>query len=171
MSQFFAPQIHRSFGGREGFTGGERGILAAKGQVVGGHFVVFRSTIHESLHFVLVFFTMRPVRLREVEIQHECIKSVTPKREVCEEFVEHYDLWVKRTAWSGPRPSWFKNGDVNGSLNLFPGSRMMFFDLLWEPRYEDYKIEYWSKNRFNYFGNGFMLDDYVGGSLMVSRHQ
>jgi hypothetical protein len=96
-------------------------------------------------------------------MQKELIKSVSPKREVCEDFVEHCDLYLKRTAWSGPCPSWFKNGDANGRLNIFPGSRLIFFDLLWEPRFEDYNIKYRS-NRFNYFGNGFSSLEFEAGA-------
>ena len=97
------------------------------------------------------------------KMQKERIKSVAPKREVCEAFAEHADLFAKRTAWNGPCSSWFKNGDVNGRLTVFPGSRLTYFDLLWEPRYEDYNIEYMSGNEFNYLGNGFHIVEFNGG--------
>lgn len=97
------------------------------------------------------------------KMQLELIKSVTPKREVCKAFAQHADLFVKRTAWVGPCSSWFKNGDPNGRLSVFPGSRLVYWALLTEPRYEDYHIEYLSGNEFQWLGNGFHLKEFNGG--------
>jgi hypothetical protein len=99
------------------------------------------------------------------KMQKENIKSVTPRREICEAFAEHSDLYVKRTAWSGPCSSWFKNGDKNGRLTMFPGSRLVYFDLLSTPRFEDYKISYWSDNPFQFLGNGFAVVEFNGGDI------
>lgn len=98
-------------------------------------------------------------------MQKEDIKSMTPRRDVCEAFAEHADLYVKRTAWSDPCSSWFKNGDPNGRLTMFPGSRLTYFDLLEDPRYEDYKIGYWSSNQFNFLGNGFSTIEFDGSDI------
>ena len=87
--------------------------------------------------------------------------AMTPRREVCERFAEHSDLYAKRTAWSGPCPSWFKNGKKDGRLTMFPGSRLVYFKLLSEPRFEDYKIDYWSPNPFRFLGNGFDLIEHT----------
>lgn len=76
------------------------------------------------------------------KIQIELIKSMTPKREACEAFARHADLFIKRTAWNGPCSSWFKNGDINGRLSVFPGSRLVYWELLSTPRFEDYNYEY-----------------------------
>lgn len=97
------------------------------------------------------------------KMQKELIKSVTPKREVCEAFARHADLFVQRTAWVGPCSSWFKNGDPNGRLSVFPGSRLVYWELLSEPRFEDYHIEYHSGNEFQWLGNGFHLKEFNGG--------
>lgn len=95
-------------------------------------------------------------------MQKELIKSVTPKREVCEAFAKHADLFVQRTAWVGPCSSWFKNGDVNGKLSVFPGSRLVYWELLSEPRFEDYHIKYLGGNEFQWLGNGFHLKEFNG---------
>jgi hypothetical protein len=72
------------------------------------------------------------------KMQVENIESLQPKLEPALAFREHHNLYVRRMAWAGPCSSWFKKGDPNGSLTMYPGSRVHFFELLKEPRYEDY---------------------------------
>jgi len=51
--------------------------------------------------------------------------------------------------------SWFKNGKTHGPVTaIWPGSRLHYFEVLKEPRYEDFDIEY-SGNRFSFLGNGY----------------
>jgi hypothetical protein len=99
------------------------------------------------------------------KMQVENIKSLAPKREVCEDFREHADLFFQRTAWVGPCTSWFKNGKKDGPLTIFPGSRLLYLELYKAPRYEDYNIDYQSRNRFEFLGNGFMVTEYDGSDL------
>jgi hypothetical protein len=99
------------------------------------------------------------------KIQTENIKSLTPKLSVCQKFAEHADLFSKRTAWAGHCRSWFKQGKFDGPLSIFPGSRLIYFDVLSTPRYEDYDIEYKSGNPFGFFGNGFHKMEYDGSDL------
>lgn len=99
------------------------------------------------------------------KVQVENIKCLTPRLDVSEAFAEHADLFLKRTAWSGKCVSWFKQGRLDGPLCVFPGSRLVYFDLLSSPRYEDYKIEYQSSNPFGFLGNGFHLKEYDGSDL------
>jgi hypothetical protein len=68
------------------------------------------------------------------KIQVENIKTLTPRREICDKFAQHADLFLKRTAWSSPCRSWFKQGRIDGPLAMFPGSRLTFFDLMQNPR-------------------------------------
>jgi hypothetical protein len=98
-------------------------------------------------------------------MQVENIKSLTPRLEVSEAFAEHADLFLKRTAWSGNCVSWFKQGRQDGPLCIFPGSRLVYLDLLSLPRYEDYKIKYQSDNPFGFLGNGFHRMEYDGSDL------
>ncbi|TAQ87444.1 hypothetical protein B7494_g4224 [Chlorociboria aeruginascens] len=99
------------------------------------------------------------------KIQVENIKSLSPRREVCEAFVEHADLFLQRTAWTSGCSSWFKQGKIDGPLAIWPGSRIMYFELLKEPRYEDYNIAYQSQNHFGFLGNGFSTKEYDGSDL------
>ncbi|KAG0652128.1 sterigmatocystin biosynthesis monooxygenase stcW [Hyphodiscus hymeniophilus] len=99
------------------------------------------------------------------KLQVENIKSLTPRLDVSEAFAEHADLFLKRTAWSGKCVSWFKQGRLDGTLCMFPGSRLVYFDLLSSPRYEDYRIEYQGGNPFGFLGNGFHLMEHDGSDL------
>jgi hypothetical protein len=52
--------------------------------------------------------------------------------------------------------SWFKNGKIHGPVTaIYPGSRLHFFEVLKNVRWEDYDIDYRSGNRFQFMGNGF----------------
>lgn len=95
-------------------------------------------------------------------MQVENIKSLTPRLGPSLAFKEHHDLYVRRTAWSGPCSSWFKKGDPNGALTMYPGSRVHFFELLGSPRYEDYEIRYLSGNQWEFLGNGFSVREFDG---------
>ncbi|KAF7527649.1 hypothetical protein PCG10_002613 [Penicillium crustosum] len=108
---------------------------------------------------------VRNITVVASKMQKQNIKSLTPRRDVCEKFAEHADLYVQRTAWSGPCSSWFKNGQKDGRLTMWPGSRLVYFEVMNEPRFEDYEIEYWSGNPFGFLGNGFATIEFNGGDL------
>ncbi|KAI1628632.1 hypothetical protein EDD37DRAFT_684368 [Exophiala viscosa] len=99
------------------------------------------------------------------KMQQENIRSLAPRREVCEAFAEHADLFLQRTAWSGDCPSWFKQGTRDGKLTIWPGSRLTYFELLRSPRYEDYSIVYDQDNPFSFLGNGFSTREFDGSDL------
>jgi hypothetical protein len=99
------------------------------------------------------------------KMQKANIKSLQPRLEVCEQFKEHADLFLKRTAWSGHCRSWFKQGRLDGTPTVFPGSRLVYMELLEEPRYEDYEIAYWQSNAFAFLGNGFSAKEFDGSDL------
>lgn len=100
------------------------------------------------------------------KMQTDNIKSVAPKASVCAEFAQHAQLYLKRTAWSGSCSSWFKQGRVDGPLTMFPGSRVLYFDILAKPRLEDYDIAYFnSLNRFEFLGNGFSTREFDGRDI------
>ena len=48
---------------------------------------------------------------------------------------------------------------------MYPGSRLHFFDMIKEPRFEDYNWEYETQNRFQYMGNGFVTREFDGSDL------
>lgn len=95
-------------------------------------------------------------------MQVEDIKAMEPKAAPTLAFKEHHDLFVKRTAWSGSCSSWFRDGKSEGNLTMYPGSRVHFFELLRNPRYEDYEIRYLSNNQWAFLGNGFAAREFDG---------
>jgi hypothetical protein len=89
------------------------------------------------------------------KVQTQNIKSLEPKEDLVDEYIEHVNRFMPRTAWTGNCRSWFKNGKSSGSVTvLHPGSRIHFFHTLDEFKGEDFNISYWTSNRFQYLGNG-----------------
>ncbi|TPX08646.1 uncharacterized protein E0L32_009835 [Thyridium curvatum] len=97
--------------------------------------------------------------------QVEDIKSLRVNREVAEAFTRHADLYLQRTAWSGPCSSWFKNGQTHRKPLCWPGSRVHYLTILQKPRFEDFDMEYHSGNRFNFLGDGFDTREFDGRDL------
>ena len=98
--------------------------------------------------------------------QTENIKSITPSPKAIEEFTAHADVFLERTAWSSRCRSWFKNGRIDGPVTaLHPGSRLHWFHMMANPRYEDWEWTYLSPNRFAYLGNGFTTQEGEGKDL------
>jgi hypothetical protein len=101
------------------------------------------------------------------KVQTENIKSLTPLASASQDFRQHADLFLKRTAWTSSCRSWFKQGRNGGSEEggqavVYPGSRLHFLHLLERPRYEDYEFERWDGNRFAFLGNGFDMREFDG---------
>jgi hypothetical protein len=94
--------------------------------------------------------------------QVENIKSVTPKPQLAADFRQHADLFLKRTSWTGPCSSWFKQGKKVGQTAVWPGSRLHFLEIMKAPRFEDFEIEYWDNNRFAFLGDGFEMREIDG---------
>ena len=80
-------------------------------------------------------------------------------------FRQHADLFLQRTAWTSPCRSWFKQGRTDGQAAIWPGSRLHFLKIMEQPRYEDYEIEYWGDNMFEFFGNGFEVREFDGRDI------
>ncbi|KAJ4204164.1 hypothetical protein NW759_015001 [Fusarium solani] len=99
------------------------------------------------------------------KVQTEDIRKIQVKRQAAVDFTHHADVFLKRTAWSGPCSSTFKNGIVGRKPLLWPGSRVHYLTMLRAPRYEDYEIEYLSDNRFNFMGDGFDVREFDGRDL------
>jgi hypothetical protein len=90
------------------------------------------------------------------KIQKERIKSLTPKISMVAALKEHADLFLQRTAWSDGCRSWFKQGRADGPLTMWPGSRIMYIEMMENARFEDYDIKYINPlNPLEFLGNGF----------------
>ncbi|KAF2232138.1 FAD/NAD(P)-binding domain-containing protein [Viridothelium virens] len=99
------------------------------------------------------------------KVQVENIKSLTPRLKVAQQFRQHADLFLKRTAWTSPCRSWFKQGKTDGQAAIYPGSRLHFMEIMKQPRYEDFDIEYWDENQFAFMGNGFEVREFDGRDI------
>ncbi|BEJ11649.1 hypothetical protein CspHIS471_0201090 [Cutaneotrichosporon sp. HIS471] len=100
-----------------------------------------------------------------VKMQVEPIRAISPSKIAVEEFNQHRNSQLATTAWSDSCSSWFKNGTIDGPVvAVHPGSRLHFFEMIAEPRYEDMDIEY-SNNRFAYLGNGNTRREVEGRDL------
>ena len=100
-------------------------------------------------------------------MQRTSIKSINPKAAAVQDAYIHTHELLKRTAWSSACNSWFKNGKKHGPvIAIWPGSRLHYFEVLKDVRYEDFDIEYWG-NRFAHWGNGYSRAETVEGSNVV----
>jgi hypothetical protein len=97
--------------------------------------------------------------------QIENIKSFAPKSNIAADFRQHADQFLKRTAWTGPCSSWFKQGKKEGQAAIWPGSRVHFLEIMKSPRWEDFDMEYWDNNRFAFLGDGFEIREVDGRDI------
>lgn len=96
------------------------------------------------------------------KMQTQNYKAVEPREETITDFIEHSDTFMKCTVWSEKCRSWLKAGTVDGPPLSHPGSRLHWFAMLQEPRWEDWKWTLIGKNSFSYLGNGFCSADETG---------
>lgn len=60
----------------------------------------------------------------------------------------------------------FKNGKVDGPvIGPSVGSTWHFNEALENPRYEDYTLTYWTRNRFSYLGMGRTIRETQGADM------
>ncbi|KAI1426166.1 hypothetical protein F5Y12DRAFT_743197 [Xylaria sp. FL1777] len=102
---------------------------------------------------------VRNIAMTIEKFQTQNIKSVAPKEAAVADFREHRNLYMKKTIWDMPCNAWFKLGPKGETVLMWPGSRLHCFDILLQPRWEDYEWEYLLGNRFSYWGNGFTKAD------------
>ncbi|KAH7010394.1 cyclohexanone monooxygenase [Ilyonectria destructans] len=97
------------------------------------------------------------------KMQSQNIKAVVPQESAVADFSTHTNEFMKRTAWATPCRSWFKRGTIDGPVvALHPGSRIHWFHLMQNVRFEDWEYTYYSENRFQYLGNGFSTKEDPG---------
>lgn len=93
----------------------------------------------------------------------EGIKSMTPNAAAVDEFVKYGEEVHKTLVWTDSCQSWYKKNRVDGRVTAaFGGSALLYKKLISELRMEDFDVEYRSRNRFAFMGNGFTsyeLDD------------
>jgi hypothetical protein len=119
-----------------------------------GHGSVFTITEHVAKYIVNI------IR----KCQTESIKSIAPTEAALDDFYEHLEIFMPRTAWAGTCRSWFKDGKEKGPVTaVHPGSRIHWFHMLEQFRGEDFEYGYEKRNRFTYLGNGFSTKELGDG--------
>ncbi|TVY18044.1 putative sterigmatocystin biosynthesis monooxygenase [Lachnellula arida] len=97
------------------------------------------------------------------KLQKENYSSVVPKPHIPRAYQKQALAWLEKTAWSSNCVSTYKNGDPNGPLiSLHPGSRLHFFELLKNPRFEDFDWQSLCDDQdltFAWMANGFTVDE------------
>ncbi|KAI7779515.1 hypothetical protein LA080_000799 [Diaporthe eres] len=89
------------------------------------------------------------------KMAYEDIKFINPKPEAVEEFNAYADEIMQTLVWSGGCRSWYKNHRVDGRVTaVWGGSAITYHEMIKELRPEDFHIEYRSRNRFKFMGNG-----------------
>lgn len=89
------------------------------------------------------------------KMQDEHIHSLTPRQDVTDAFNEHVQEWIKHTVWAEDCRSWYKNNETGRVNAVWPGSSLHYVQLISQPRFEDYEIEYANKrNMWNFLGLG-----------------
>lgn len=94
------------------------------------------------------------------KLQSENIKAFVPQARAIRDLYNHTHELMKRLVWSSACRSWFKMGKTHGPVTaIYPGSRLHYFEMLKNVRFEDYEITYRSENRFQFMGNGYTLTE------------
>lgn len=72
------------------------------------------------------------------KLQTQNYSSVVPKAHIPRAYQKQALAWLEKTAWISHCASTYKNGKIDGPIiSLHPGSRLHFFELLLNPRWED----------------------------------
>ncbi|KAI1291545.1 hypothetical protein F5Y03DRAFT_376488 [Xylaria venustula] len=82
------------------------------------------------------------------------IKMFVPKEEAVRDFIEYKDYFMKRTVWTDPCQSWYKNRGDGRVTALWPGSTLHYVECMKKIRLDDFEVTY-AGNRFAWLGNGY----------------
>ncbi|KAK7993290.1 hypothetical protein PG989_006671 [Apiospora arundinis] len=101
-------------------------------------------------------------------MQRTDIRAFSPSAAAVEEYYTWTHELMKRLTLSNPCHSWFKRGKDHGPVTaVYAGSRGHFYEIMKEPRYEDFDVVYCGSNRFAHFGNGFARAELTEGADRV----
>jgi hypothetical protein len=127
-----------------------------------------------SIVVALEFITDYFVKLI-TKIQVENYGSVEPKAGVPEAWLKHTLSWIKKTVWNAGCSNTYRNGTTDQPLfSIHPGSRLHFFQLLLNPRYEDFEWKSLCPDpdlRYTWLGDGFTYDESYKDTKTVDKDQ
>lgn len=97
------------------------------------------------------------------KLQTENYSSVVSKPHIPRAYQRQALAWLDKTAWNSNCASTYKNGKPDGPLiSLHPGSRLHYFQLLKNPRWEDFDWTSLCEDEdltFAWLGNGFIKEE------------
>ncbi|KAI7280561.1 putative sterigmatocystin biosynthesis monooxygenase [Hortaea werneckii] len=96
------------------------------------------------------------------KMQNENIKSWVPKQDITDQFNAHVQEWVKHTVWKDDCRSWYKDNDTGRVNAVWPGSSMHYQQVISQPRYEDFEIQYNDRNIWAFLGMGYTVENRQG---------
>ncbi|TKA66995.1 hypothetical protein B0A49_04490 [Cryomyces minteri] len=100
------------------------------------------------------------------KIAIEDIRSVSVRSDAVDDYNVYSQEFLKRTVWTTGCRSWYKNGKVDGKVTaMYAGSILHYKEILDNIRGEDFEIDYNSKNRFRFMGNGMTQREERGDDL------
>lgn len=70
--------------------------------------------------------------------------------------------WIKYTVWKSSCRSWYKNNETGRVNAVFPGSSLHYMKVISVPRYEDFEIQRFGKNPWEFLGLGFTRENRLG---------
>jgi len=73
-----------------------------------------------------------------------------------------FQEWIKHTVWKHPCRSWYKNNETGRVNAVYPGSSLHYMKLLGVPRYEDFDIQRFGKNPWEFLGLGWTVENRLG---------
>lgn len=89
------------------------------------------------------------------KMQNDLVKSFCVRRDITDEFNEHTQTWAPRTVWGPKCNSWYKDRKTGRLAAVYAGSSLHFLEMLKNPRWEHFELEYMNKeNRFAFMGIG-----------------
>ena len=102
------------------------------------------------------------------KMQTEAYASFVPKPIVTKAWQAHALKWMDKTVWVESCNSSFKNGKSSGPvISLHPGSRLHYFDLLENPRYEDFEWTSLLKDPMDMFA--WLADGFTTGETHATK--
>ena len=102
-------------------------------------------------------------------LQTENYASFVPKSMVTKAWQAHALKWMEKTVWVDGCSSSFKNGRSGGPvISLHPGSRLHYFDLLENSRYEDFEWKSLCEDPMSMFA--WLADGFTYGETHASKN-
>ncbi|KAM5353392.1 hypothetical protein ACJ41O_000042 [Fusarium nematophilum] len=99
------------------------------------------------------------------KIQTDQIRSLEVKQSLQNAFNDYVQQVHKDLVWTGSCNSWYKDRKTGRVIAVWPGSSIHFMEMIENPRWEDFNIEYRNSNPFTFMGNGISQREARGQDL------